>query len=106
MNGKPFTEFEDNQLRKLHEVGATIRHMAMVLGRPYGSICTRRQILGLSYRDGTERGQASQLNETYVAQSPEVDKVDDFDANGIIILGLCILGALAYGAWVTAGTVL
>jgi hypothetical protein len=104
VNGKPFTEFEDNQLRTLHEGGATVRHMAMTLGRPYGSICTRRQHLGLSYRDGAGRGPAKQLDETYVIQTPEVDKVDDFDANGIIVLGLCILGALAYGAWVTAGT--
>lgn len=100
MNGKPFTEFEDNQLRKLHECGATVRHMAMVLGRPYGSICTRRQHLGLSYRDGEGRGPAK----PDVEHTPEVEKVDDFDANGIIILGLCILTAMAYGAWVTSGT--
>ena len=99
MNGKPFTEFEDNQLRKLHDCGATVRHMAMVLGRPYGSICTRRQHLGLSYRDGAGRGPAQQTNYT-----PEVNKVDDFDARGIIVLGLFIAAALTYGAWMTAGT--
>ncbi len=81
MNGKPFTEFEDNQLRKLHEGGATVLHMSQVLDRPYGSICTRRQHLGLSYRNGP-------------AKQVDAD-CDEFETEAYDILPRLVIGTLA-----------
>ena len=52
MRGPAFTEREDQLLRKYHEQGMSLSQQAFQLQRPYGSVCTRRQTLGLSYRNG------------------------------------------------------
>lgn len=102
MNGKPFSEFEDNQLRKLHECGATIRHMAMTLGRPYGSICTRRQHLGLSYRDGAGRGPAKQTDVEYDQFSTEAyDILPKLLLSATAVVGT-LIGIIAIGIYLGA----
>ena len=102
MNGKPFTESEDNQLRELHESGATVSHMAAALGRPYGSICTRRQHLGLSYRDGAGRGPAKQTAVEY-----EQFSTDAYDILPKLLLSAAavvstLIGIVAFGIYLGA----
>ena len=46
---RAFTEREDELLRKWHEQGMSIGHQAFQLNRPYGSVCSRRNTLGLKY---------------------------------------------------------
>lgn len=109
MSYRFFTPEEDQYLMAAHEDRLTLSEMAAVLNRPLGSIATRRRLLGLKYYDkpsGYKCKPRATLDETYEL-FPEQNKekeVDDFDANGIIVLGVFILAALAYGAWITAGT--
>jgi hypothetical protein len=59
MNGRPFTEEEDDYLIWAHDERRSLAEMAYSLDRPYGSICTRRAYLGLKYKDrivGSEPG--------------------------------------------------
>ena len=104
MSYRFFTAEEDQYLMAAHEDRLSLAEMAAVLNRPLGSIATRRRLLGLKYMDKPS-GYKCKPRVTNVTQNKEKE-VDDFDANGIIVLGLFILAALAYGAWVTAGTVL
>jgi len=46
-----FNEQEDNYLKYAHQRQYSLSKMAEDLGRPYGSICTRRRALGLKYDD-------------------------------------------------------
>lgn len=46
-----FNEQEDNYLKYAHQRKYSLSKMAEDLGRPYGSICTRRRALGLKYDD-------------------------------------------------------
>ena len=109
MSYRFFTPEEDQYLRAAHEDRLSIAEMAAVLDRPLGSIATRRRLLGLKYMDkpnGYKCKPRPTLNETYerFPEQNKVKEVDDFDANGIIVLGVFILAALAYGAWMTAGS--
>jgi len=111
MSYRFFTPEEDQYLRAAHEDRLSIAEMAAVLNRPLGSIATRRRLLGLKYMDkpsGYKCKPRATLNETYEMFPEQIEEkeVDDFDANGIIVLGLLILGAVAYGAWMTAGSVI
>ena len=98
MRGPAFTEREDELLRKYHEQGMTLSQQAFQLNRPYGSICTRRQTLGLSYRDGG-RGPASTTYEEITDLDYDMN-VQDYDVLTYIAAGAT---AVAIGIIVLLG---
>ena len=53
MNGQAWERHEIDKLTTYHVMGLPLQDQADKLGRPYGSVCTKRQELGLSYRDET-----------------------------------------------------
>ena len=53
MNGRAWERHEIDKLTTFHIMGLPLQDQADKLGRPYGSVCTKRQELGLSYRDET-----------------------------------------------------
>ncbi len=53
MNGRAWERHEIDKLTTYHVMGLPLQDQADKLGRPYGSVCTKRQELGLSYRDET-----------------------------------------------------
>ena len=107
---KPFTEREDELLRKYHDLGASIRYQADQLNRPYGSICSRRNTLGLKYFYKGQYNKAkyteveySEVDTTKPAGNPELpsgnsslfmDAVTALVAWGLVIAGTVGLGVL------------
>ena len=99
MRGPAFTEREDELLRKYHEQGMSLSYQALQLNRPYGSVCTRRQTLGLSYRDGG-RGPAVA---TYDAVDYDTN-VSDYDVLSYIAAGATAVavGIIVLLGWLVA----
>ena len=53
MNGRAWERHEIDKLTTFHIMGLPVQEQADKLGRPHGSVCTKRQELGLSYREDT-----------------------------------------------------
>ena len=53
MNGRAWERHEIDKLTTFHTMGLPVQEQADKLGRPHGSVCTKRQELGLSYREDT-----------------------------------------------------
>jgi len=99
MNGRAWEQHEIDKLTTFHIMGLSIQDQAERLGRPFGSIATKRKALGLRYRDDIEQVYLdAELNEENKMKEP------DFEAIFITLMGMTVFGVLAVGAYLNAGS--
>ena len=99
MNGRAWEQHEIDKLTTFHIMGLSIQEQADKLGRPFGSIATKRKALGLRYRD-EDSADAYLLNDMYEENKM---KEPDFEAIFITLLGMTVFGVLAVGAYLNSG---
>lgn len=100
MNGRAWERHEIDKLTTFHIMGLSIQEQADRLGRPFGSIATKRKALGLRYRD-EDSADAYLLNDMYEENKM---KEPDFEAIFITLMGMTVFGVLAVGAYLNAGS--
>jgi hypothetical protein len=93
MNGRAWEIHEIDKLTTFHSMGLSIQEQADRLGRPHGSVCTKRQELGLSYRDETFLEEwAKEIEASSVPESFRDSSADKLQST--IILAVAAVSAL------------
>ena len=101
MNGRAWERHEIDKLTTYHIMSMPIKEQADKLGRPFGSVCTKRQELGLSYRgdnfleEWAEEIMASDIPDTF--RDRPTDKLESVfiltvaAVSALVLLGMALL---------------
>ena len=93
MNGRAWERHEIDKLTTFHIMGLPIQEQADKLGRPFGSIATKRKALGLRYRDETLLEEwAKEIEASSVPESFRDSSADKLQST--IILAVAAVSAL------------